>query len=242
MPPHWHAEVVEHAQVMIRYIAAHTESSLVLKEDPTWRDKLYQELTQSTNPNVRRDLVLNPDEDILSLLRGWDEALARTPLSFEEFPFSTPHLRSDRVDYYEHYVISPAVQKYGTEFRHFYSVELNSQFTAFMNTIMPTPSDLVQPLQPAPTLSTPLTRPSGPPIGLDSARALLGAPHTLLGLSFHTWEEGCEEHGMVWRVVSVNVKRTAAGVSTLYEIMLEGELMEVEEAEVLHRLSDSYTA
>jgi hypothetical protein len=80
----WEPEALLHVQVMAKYLSAQAISSEVLAQDPTQRDRMAKELSQSKDPNVRHELVADPNEDPMAMLRDWDKALSQEATTFEE--------------------------------------------------------------------------------------------------------------------------------------------------------------
>lgn len=81
----WEEEALRHVDTMLSYYTAHAISAEILAKDPTKRDKMAKELFNSTELHVRHELLPLPIEEVLALLRGWDEALTKEATTFEQF-------------------------------------------------------------------------------------------------------------------------------------------------------------
>ncbi|KAJ7750326.1 hypothetical protein B0H16DRAFT_1691660 [Mycena metata] len=114
--PAWEVEALEHVKKMLKYIEAHSISSLFLAKDPTQCDALAKELRESTDPRVRHGLAAEPGEDVSSSLSAWDAALEQAATTFPEH-FCQLHFAAIATIYYEQYVLAPAYQE---TFHNFY--------------------------------------------------------------------------------------------------------------------------
>ncbi|KAJ7083714.1 hypothetical protein B0H15DRAFT_951947 [Mycena belliarum] len=120
----WEAEALRHVQAMSKYLYAHAISSIVLAQDPTQRDRMAKELSESKDPNVRHKLVADPNEDVITMLRDWDGALSQEATTFEDH-FKQLHYAVIASIYYDCHVLSPAIKKHGMKFFTFYQQRLN---------------------------------------------------------------------------------------------------------------------
>ncbi len=83
-PPHWEPIAIQHASTVANYLILHGESAEYLATDPTKRDRMLKELANSNAPWVRKQFKYDANEDVDELLRGWDDAIAKTPVTLEE--------------------------------------------------------------------------------------------------------------------------------------------------------------
>jgi hypothetical protein len=67
----WEAKALRHVKAMTSYLSAHAISSVVLRvaQDPTQRERMAKELSESRDPNVHPELVADPNKDVIAMLR-----------------------------------------------------------------------------------------------------------------------------------------------------------------------------
>ncbi|KAJ7508699.1 hypothetical protein B0H11DRAFT_2271010 [Mycena galericulata] len=217
-----------HAEIMTRYLSANAISSQVLGTDPQKRDSMWNKVHNSTEPHVRHDLFEKTPDDAEALLRGWDEALAKDAISFEDH-FNQLHYTTTASMFYERDVLSLDVEKYGPTFYFLYQQFLNERMEqVFMNVTHS------EPTQNGGTNGTHLRTPSSPPalhlpnIDLDLAKALLAAPDALLSTRFYKRDD----IPGYWYIKSINRSTTRAGELVHFIVVFKGEQEQEQEFEV----------
>ncbi|KAF7340247.1 hypothetical protein MVEN_01943400 [Mycena venus] len=217
----WEPEALKHVRAMAKYLAVHAISAQVLAEDPTRRDQMAKELQASKAPHVRPDLRVDPSDDYETLLRGWDDSLAQEATDFQSH-FLRLHYAVIASIYYDYFVLSPAIQKYGTRFSNFYQQKLNLEFMSFMATLPHGQLNKDTPSRPHLNAGA-ADSPSPPPAdraNIDLARvtALLASPEALLGISFYQRDEVLAG---VWRVDTITRRTTLIGTSVIFVVLFD---------------------
>ncbi|KAJ7184371.1 hypothetical protein C8R46DRAFT_1299270 [Mycena filopes] len=233
----WEAEALHHVERMLKYIEAQTISSLVLAKDPTRRDRMLKELSESTDPRVRRGLAAEPGEDALASIRAWDTALDQAATTFEQHFFQL-HYAVIAAVFYEQHVLAPAYRKYGDVFHDFYFAKFCAGSALIVSNLTGGETGQVVP-------QDPLIPPSAdiPNIEPTVAQVLLLPPYTGL-LSLRLFLRDADEDGIggsfFWRVESINNKTTSNGTQCLFEVVPEiGNSWEECEEKVLALLLSS---